>query len=240
MTSVLIQAEVPPGPSIQFGMRGDSSYTRGGSGTGGWQIVDRPRRKTTGEWLDWNQFQLTLPLIIEGNGQSIEAVIAEVESWELPPGGGIQPPVLGIGGPVPHTDLQWVVFSLTWNEAIRDVTTGQRTQQLLDLVLLEYSPATALVLSPAEAAAQSSSATTGSGGSQPVASGGTYVVKQGDNLSTIAATQLGDWQRWTQIAALNGIRDPNFVAAGPNPLGLTQSAPSTAFYVGQVLQMPAR
>jgi nucleoid-associated protein YgaU len=35
-----------------------------------------------------------------------------------------------------------------------------------------------------------------------------YTVKQGDRLDLIAATELGDSSRWTEIAMLNGIQDP--------------------------------
>lgn len=47
-----------------------------------------------------------------------------------------------------------------------------------------------------------------------------YTVKAGDTLSLIAAQQLGDANRWQEIADLNGIQDPR------------------ALRVGQVLQLP--
>jgi hypothetical protein len=41
-------------------------------------------------------------------------------------------------------------------------------------------------------------------------SGGTraYTVRQGDRLDLIAANELGDASRWSEIAMLNGIQDP--------------------------------
>jgi len=50
----------------------------------------------------------------------------------------------------------------------------------------------------------------------------TYVVKAGDNLSKIAKEQLGDANRWTEIAELNKAEVPN-----PN-----------ALKVGQELKLP--
>jgi nucleoid-associated protein YgaU len=41
-----------------------------------------------------------------------------------------------------------------------------------------------------------------------------YTVKRGDTLSSIAADQLGDYRRWTEIADLNDIRDPRRVKVG--------------------------
>lgn len=42
-----------------------------------------------------------------------------------------------------------------------------------------------------------------------------YVVQAGDSdLQVIAFRLLGDPDRWTEIAALNGIRDPLRITAG--------------------------
>jgi hypothetical protein len=37
----------------------------------------------------------------------------------------------------------------------------------------------------------------------------TYVVRDGDTLARIAARELGDYRKWSLIATLNGLRDPN-------------------------------
>jgi len=219
---VRIQAEVPPGPSIFFGLRGDSELSRGSSGVGGWQIVDRPRRKASTEWTDYAPWQLTLPLILEGYDTSVEAQIAVVESWDVPPSGGLQPPVLGIAGPIPHHDLQWVLYSADWKDSLKDPATGERTQQTVDVVLWEYSPASTTVMTPAQAAQQATLASSGSTGSTVTASGQTYTVRSGDTLWAIAVRLLGNANAWTSIATLNSIRDPR------------------SLQVGQVLQVPAR
>ncbi|NUH35254.1 N-acetylmuramoyl-L-alanine amidase [Streptomyces samsunensis] len=44
--------------------------------------------------------------------------------------------------------------------------------------------------------------------------GGTYTVGRGDTLWSIAASKLGDGSRWTEIAKLNGLKDPNAIAVG--------------------------
>ncbi len=41
-----------------------------------------------------------------------------------------------------------------------------------------------------------------------------YTVKAGDTLGKIAASQLGDAARYTEIAALNGISNPNLIDVG--------------------------
>ena len=41
-----------------------------------------------------------------------------------------------------------------------------------------------------------------------------YTVKAGDSLSKIAAAELGDGDRWKEIAKLNNIVDPNMIFPG--------------------------
>lgn len=48
----------------------------------------------------------------------------------------------------------------------------------------------------------------------PVAAGPTYVVQRGDTLGEIAARELGSFDKWTEIAALNGNLDPKRLKQG--------------------------
>lgn len=43
---------------------------------------------------------------------------------------------------------------------------------------------------------------------------GVYVVHKGDTLVTIAAHQLGNFNRWHELARLNAIRDPRRLTVG--------------------------
>lgn len=216
---VQITQVVPTGSTVGFQLLGGATLTRDSGG--GWQVVDRPRRQASTEWLDYGPFTMTLPLMIDGvkgvSGTSIEGLIGVVENWEAP--AGIEPPKLQVSGPVPHTDLLWVCKPTQWPEdAIRDPQTGFRWQQKLTLTLLQYVPPTVAVTSPspAAAAAQRQATTTTSPPSSR-----TYTVKAGDTLSAIAVRFFGNYRRDADIAALNGIRDMNVIQ------------------VGQVLKLPA-
>ncbi|MER7874821.1 N-acetylmuramoyl-L-alanine amidase [Streptomyces solisilvae] len=46
------------------------------------------------------------------------------------------------------------------------------------------------------------------------ATAATYTVGKGDTLWSIAASKLGDGSRWTEIAKLNGLKDPGAIAVG--------------------------
>jgi nucleoid-associated protein YgaU len=50
--------------------------------------------------------------------------------------------------------------------------------------------------------------------SQPQPSNRTYTVRAGDTLGGIAVRELGSFNRWHDIADLNGIRDPNSLRIG--------------------------
>lgn len=235
MIFVTIKPISPPGKSVRFGLLGSTKFTRSGTASqGGWQVVDRPRRQATLEWVDYGPWSQTFPLrltsLVPGLSSDVETDLGLVEGWEKPiPSGAIpQPPVLQISGPIRHPELPWVLQTLTEldnPEPIRDPTSGRLLQIDLSITCFEYvSPTIALAspASPAAAAQQRAAAPATSGGTaaaQP--SGKTYTVVAGDTLSAIAARLLGNYARWPDIAKLNNLRDPNFIVPG------------------QVLQIPA-
>lgn len=205
----------PPGPGIIFDLLGDVKLSRSGAGKGGWQVTDRPKRQSVTTWVAYSPFTMSMELIMDGmsgrTDQSVEPQIKVVEGWELPVPGTVRTPVLALGGPVPHSDLPWVVQTLSWAECIRDPATGLRVQQHLSLTLLEYVPPVLSVrpTSPA-VAAQRAQATT----STAAPSGRSYTVRSGDTLSAIAARLLHDYRRWPDIARANNLRDPNYLRVG--------------------------
>ena len=201
----------PRGTAVSFNLLGDSAMGR--TGGGGWQITDRPRRAASTEWLDYSPFELTLPLLLGGGlpQRSVETDCGLVESWEKPAPGSITPPVLMFRGPAPHPDLRWVVKSLSFGEALRNLASGARVQQTLNMTLLEFVPPIISLsnVSPARAAqGRQRTAAAGAGASRR------YVVKSGDTLSGIAARVLGDYKRYRDIATLNNIRDPSSIRVG--------------------------
>lgn len=68
-------------------------------------------------------------------------------------------------------------------------------------------------------------------------SGTDYTVKEGDTLSLIAGSQLGDASRWQEIATLNSLEDANIITVGQTlklpqgnatPPTTTQPSPETS------------
>lgn len=170
---VTLQALNPAGTPVQCGLIGNAAHSRQGgtsasasSGGGGWQIVDRVLNRAATEWLDFNPMVMTLNLILDGGlgstAQSVEGQIAIIESYETPAPGTQPPlpPIIGVSGPIPHTDTFWVCSRLTFpgddGAAIRDGFYGWRTQQLFAIELTEYtaSSVTTSNLTPAQQAQQ--------------------------------------------------------------------------------------
>lgn len=232
--TVTIAVAVPPGVfSVTFNLMGSAGYSRSGgtsasasSGQGGWQIIDRARKKAATEWLDYYPMVMTMDAMFDGGAglmpNSVESQIATLETFEVPATGSFPPlpPVLIVSGPVAHTDLFWVCSKLTFpggdDTAIRDVN-GVRTQQYFSIELTEYSPSSAITdpnLSPAQQAAQGLPLGTPGGLGTVAPSGQNYTVIAGDTLESIAAKQLGNVLLWTQLALLNGLPNGQILAAG--------------------------
>lgn len=197
------------------------------SGGGGWQIIDRSRRKAATEWFDYYPYVMHFTCMLTGaqlggtplTPASVEGWITTLESFEIPTPGSSppQPPILTVSGPVQHTDAFWVCSALTFpndeGSVIRN-TSAQRTQQTFTIELTEFSPSYAIAgatLPPAVQAALTSSTTTGP---TALSSGHNYTVVVGDTFQSIAATQLGNVTLWPTIPLINGLPNSTILVPG--------------------------
>jgi nucleoid-associated protein YgaU len=172
-------------------------------------------------------------------GTSAEPAIALLEKLALPSSSMGQPPritLLARGGHVPHQDKQWVIDSLTWLDGATMNSNGHRTRQAATLSLFEYRPDFVVRSSShakrARAKAKATKTKPGATHKRRVVKQRKAIVQapslltdssdfgQGEDLLTIAADELGDADRWTEIAELNDMRDPR------------------ATFPGQVLRLP--
>lgn len=212
--------------TLVFGLLGDGSFKSASGGTGGWQIVDRPKQIAVTQWYDRSPWSLELPLMLDSEilygqpGVSIESQCAILVGWNDKIPGTYQPPIFTITGPVEGIDRQWLINALEFEGAIRDPQAGFRSQQKVQLTLYEYNAPLVSTLqvagnSPAAAAANALSAATAS---QTYT---IYYAVQGDTLDSIAASQLGNYALWPQIASLNNLRD-------------------TETYPGQLIKIPTQ
>ena len=218
LSLIILQPIYPVGGAgIILNLIDTGKYYQATGGTGGWQIVDRPKRPAATQWYDRSPWELDMTLMIDSEtiyghaGQSIESECQIMETWMDAVPGTLLPPVLTISGPVPGHQRQWCVYTLDFEEALRNPTAGYRYQQSITIALYEYLPPTSGIASgasPAQAAQQALLAQSSS------TSYVLYTVKAGDTLSSIAARQLNNYAAWTTIALLNNIRDPNSLVPG--------------------------
>lgn len=185
------------------GLRGTVAPSPTG-GFGGWTQVARPRRKALTQWDGVPPLEVAFSLILDGvaGDRSVEADCLALEQMAQPAAARTPPPVVRANGGIPHAELDWVISDLQWDPAPIYATSKKRIRQEVTVHLLEHVAADTVAAPAAAAAAK--------------AGGGTklYVVKAGDTLSSIAAKLLGDHKKWTQIAAINGIRDPKAIRPG--------------------------
>jgi LysM repeat protein len=197
-------------------------------GYGGWAVTGRPKREGLTEWGGRNPYAFDLDFTIdaleEGDGAGTERAIARLESMA-----GIdsydEPPTVMIdaGGAIPH-DLnrnpgwRYVIENIGFDKSkeIRLGNTGNRVFVRGTISLRKYVRDEALgAFTAAERARRkkaSKKKAEAKGGKSSKAK--RYTVKTGDTLSKIAYDRLGKSSRWTEIANLNGIRDPRRIHPG--------------------------
>ena len=104
--------------------------------------------------------------------------------------------------------MRWVAQTVAVSERLR-LATGVTTRAQVTFELLEYRPGDVVV------ARQSATKRSEVRNSTPAkGKAKTYTVRKGDTLSAIAARLLGKSSRWTEIAKLNAVRNPNNLKVG--------------------------
>lgn len=204
------------------------------AGYGGWAEVARPRRRPLSVWTGSPGLRMALPILLDGfqAGRSVERDIAQLERLSLPTAADGAPPRIRLaarGGAVPHQDRVWVVDALTFGDGAIMNDAGDRTRQPATLALLEYiadvrvnekSRTTQTRAQAARAKAKAGAARKRivAGHGKPKTShkraASSSSFGAGEDLLSIAARELGDADRWIEIAQLNGLRDPRAIAPG--------------------------
>lgn len=178
-------------------------------GYGGWTQVPRPRRKALTQWDGGTPYKVTFSVLFDGifdGSGSVEDDIAKLERLARSPAPGVAPPVVTVDAGIPHADTHWVIDDLQWDPNPDYNAKGDRIRHECTIVLLEH------VAGSTDGKAQGRARAATRPTSTQLAA--TYTVRAGDTLQSIAASQLGDSSRWTEIAALNAIRDPRNLTVG--------------------------
>lgn len=200
---------VTTSPAITLRCRLGRTTAKLKGGVGGWKAVERPGRDDGLEWGSLPSRVLEIPLLLDGfaEGRTIDAEVNALYAMGRPPSGaprGTPPPIIRVGGMVPHGDREWVLTDIAEDDAIWD---GRHRLRLWCTVTLGVPGDLDLV----KVTAKKASATPATR---------IYVVRAGDTLGTIARDQMGA-KTSTAIAKgvaalkkLNGLRDAKAIRPG--------------------------
>jgi hypothetical protein len=184
---------------------------------GGWVVITRPKNKGFTTWAGYNPYQMTITLMFDGLSSNRPqerdyGTLSNIMRKQVGP--TKQPSPVRLSGPVPMTNLLWVIQTITQDpvSVIRRSGDGKLLRVSATVVLMEYVEADVLVStvaspSPATRITEKIVET-----AAPAVR--SYTVKNGDTLVRISQVQLGSWKRYTEIATLNDIRDPNRIQVG--------------------------
>ena len=195
------------------------------SGSGGVQVIERPRRVAATQWFDRSPFQLTINFISDATITSLTPIddMEEMERWLEAPGTSgsiIQPPYLTLTGPTPGTNRRWMLYSLV--EKTRLYTpSGDQLQVTGTAVLYEFQPPYPYkAASPAKNQRQTTA----------TKSHKTYIIKATDTILKIAASQMG------KASAVN---EQAIKTANAALLGSTKITTNLKPYAGMIISIPA-
>jgi len=212
------------------------------SGYGGWDEVTRPNRPPITTWKAPSALHLSLPILIDyfadGDAVSCEQDISTLIKMAGPNAADGATPRVRLtvtGAAVPYNNRTWIIGELSWGDAEMNGR-GNRTRQACTVTLYEYVEDVYLTEKSAAkrrrqkakvpkkkqgASAkrvQAKRKRTGVARPQPhslsTLAVNTDTVGDGEDLLTIAARELGDADRWVEIAQLNGLRDPRSIKPG--------------------------
>lgn len=189
----------PKGPTLRFQFNPVSVVRTGGLAR--YDEITRPLRKSATEFAGQDLERITFTLIFEGYpSRSVEGDLATLRGMAKPLGSGKRGPLVKlVYGPLAENKL-WTVSIDDQPDELRRRDL-RRVRQDVVVTLLEWVEAEASLTSIEKHNEEH-------GGSHR------SVVADGRTLAEIAADELGDPERWTEIAELNGIRDPRSVAVG--------------------------
>jgi LysM domain len=185
-----------------------------------YDTVSRPFRAAVNRWTGFGVETQTLMVMFSGpwnpdigEQDDITGEVVKLESLAIPPGGTTEPPLLRLEGPGVYgrsVDDRWQIQSVEpkADTLISRDSDGRTAQVEYSVVLTKwYSSEVVTFESPAAKAIAEA-------GGAPAGQPRTYTVVKGDVLSRIAQRELGNANRWKEIADLNGIRDPNKISPG--------------------------
>jgi LysM repeat protein len=190
------------------------------SGYGGWEVINRPRKRGTIEWGGVEPLRMRIDFLLDAWGydtayDNVNDAVEILDTMASPVKEGVPPPIVRVtGSTVPRgRDVQWVIEELDWGDTIYN-TEGDILRQEALVTLLQADAAEHLrKLSPSKKRQQRPKPRRSG---QPVGHvrGGVYRWKKGDTFGKLAERFMGGAKYAAQLMRFNNIRDPKTVRVG--------------------------
>lgn len=143
--------------------------------TGGgarYNVIERPRRRSTVQWMGDDPYRMDVPILIEGwPDRDIEVDVSKINKLVHSPGNLVPPTQIYIDGGLPVKGAKWVVEGIEWGSMViwsSKGGKGHRLRQDCTLRLLQTVSPSVLRMNQAPTA------------NLP------YIVKTGDTAASIA------------------------------------------------------
>lgn len=219
-----------PGAEISAPLGSEVPTPSAGTGIAQYNTIKRPRRRDLMEFAGEAPIQVVFSIILDQwpNGNVVD-LHRRIYGWAAKNALPVMPTVLRTQGPIPFSDLRWILTNIEQVEfRARDSDFAACYYELkltltewndIDLIVQTSTTTPAATASPAADAVQrfqdKYAQSIADNPRLAIAYGKTgitqpriYIVKKGETLTSIAAHQLGNANRWQEIAAMNNIRDP--------------------------------
>lgn len=179
-------------------LRGDGPPKMTG-GSGGWNVVTRPRRVGLTQWQGRDPYRMDIPILFDAyrEGVSVEPGISRLNNMSMGHDYNPPPTVL-VEGAVPIKGARWVIEDIDWGDEVFWETSSQgqyfRLRQDAVVHLLQYQAEKRLKIT------------------MPKSLPNEFTVpRDGYTLREVAKQMYGNAERWKEIQKANAgeIRDPN-------------------------------
>jgi hypothetical protein len=230
LPSVPAAVTLPDPPANQVLIYGDSGTVQAwqrdpflpdGDSYAQWEETARWRRISRLEYAGMPAFTMSGSIFLDymraGDGGGMECRTA-ITTLEQLAGSALvndaEPAPVRIsapGGAIPHQNAQWVITGLDFKRDTFVVNAhGNPVRVEVGITLKLYTRDEVL----AERSAANRRAAARGVSAADRSRRGSYTVRQGDTLMSIARKELGDGDRWKEIADLNDVNDPRKVKVG--------------------------
>jgi len=179
-------------------------------GYGGWEVVDRPRKRAMIEYKGIEPVELELEIVFDAWGEdvsitNVDTALANLESMTAPTGKNLPPPLVYIeckSVPKPKA-VPWVISNITWGTTIRN-TEGETKRQTAQITFMQADAKEYGRLVPKPTKARDPHRNLPR----------TYTWKKGDTWPIVALRLMGDKKYSTTIIRHNKFRKGHAMKVG--------------------------